>query len=211
MNRTQVVIIGAGPAGLLLGQLLLRAGIDNLILERRSADYVLGRIRAGVLEQGTVEVLDHAGVSKRLHREGLLHEGVEISFRGQRHRIALAELAGRSVTIYGQTEITKDLMDGRAAAGVPTVYAAYDVALHDVFGGRPRVSYRADGKSQEIECDFVAGCEAALKLAHSKGDWLAEVDQALSAMSWDTTQARMAGLIAEVVDDQETVAAGAVA
>src|SRR6188768_3348978 len=108
-RRTQVVIIGAGPAGLLLGQLLHRVGIDAVILERRSAEYVLGRIRAGVLEQGTVDVLEHAGVATRLHAEGLLHAGVEIAFRGRRHRIALKSLVGRNVTVYGQTEMTHDL------------------------------------------------------------------------------------------------------
>src|SRR4051812_40591450 len=107
-KRTQVVIVGAGPAGLLLGQLLQREGIDAVILERRSADYVLGRIRAGVLEQGTVEVLERAGVAARVHAEGLRHEGVELGLHGRRHRIALQSLVGRSVTVYGQTEMTRD-------------------------------------------------------------------------------------------------------
>src|SRR6187401_1518840 len=140
-TRTQVVIIGAGPAGLLLGQLLQRQGIDAVILERRSADYVLGRIRAGVLEQGTVQVLEHAGVADRLHAEGIRHDGVEIGFRGRRHRIALHALAGKSVTVYGQTEITRDLMEARAASGAPSIYEAEDVALHDIASGAPRVTY----------------------------------------------------------------------
>src|SRR6185369_8739625 len=130
-TRAQVVIVGAGPAGLLLGQLLHREGIDAVILERRSADYVLGRIRAGVLEQGTVNVLERAGVAARLRIEGLQHHGVEIGFRGRRHRIALTKLTGSSVTVYGQTEMTRDLMEARALTGARTEYEAEDVALHD--------------------------------------------------------------------------------
>jgi p-hydroxybenzoate 3-monooxygenase len=157
--RTQVVIIGSGPAGLLLGQLLQREGIDAVILERRSAQYVLGRIRAGVLERGTVEVLERAGVAKRLHAEGMTHQGVEIGFRGRRHRIALQSLVGRSVTIYGQTEMTRDLMEARGASGATSVYGAEEVTLHDWGGSSPRVSYRLGGVTQEIACDFIAGCD----------------------------------------------------
>jgi len=157
--RTQVAIIGAGPAGLLLGQLLHRRGIDNIILERQTADYVLGRIRAGVIEQGTIDLLDEAGVGTRMHDEGLVHEGVLICIDGVRHRIPLKELTGKTLMVYGQTEITKDLMDGRAAAAAPTVYSAHDVAVHDISGNAPRVTYRADGKSHEIVCDYIAGCD----------------------------------------------------
>src|ERR1700693_3054157 len=157
--RTQVAIIGAGPAGLLLGQLLYKHGIHNIILERHTGEYVLSRIRAGVIEQVAVDLLDDAGVGARMHREGLIHDGTQICVDGVRHRIDFKELTGRTVMVYGQTEITKDLMDGRAATGAPTGYAAPDVALHDIFADRPRVTYRADGKVHEIECDFIAGCD----------------------------------------------------
>jgi p-hydroxybenzoate 3-monooxygenase len=157
--RTQVVIVGAGPAGLLLGQLLHKQGIDALILERRSADYVLGRIRAGVLEQGTVDVLTQAGVATRLRAEGLVHDGFDIGYRGQLHRIALKELVGKCVTVYGQTEVTRDLMEARAACGAPTVYEAGDVTIHEVESPSPWVSYQLNGVTHEIDCDFIAGCD----------------------------------------------------
>jgi p-hydroxybenzoate 3-monooxygenase len=157
--RVQVAIIGSGPAGLLLGQLLIRAGIDAVIVEQRSKDYVLERIRAGVLEQGTVEMLDSLGVGKRLHAEGLVHDGVELSFSGGRQRIDLKGLTGRNVVVYGQTEVTRDLMDAREAAGAKTVYEAEDVSVHDFDGANPRVRYRKDGVAHEIECDFIAGCD----------------------------------------------------
>jgi p-hydroxybenzoate 3-monooxygenase len=154
--RVQVAIIGAGPAGLLLGQLLHLAGIDSIVLEQRSREYVLGRIRAGVLEQGTVALLDRAGVASRLHAEGLVHEGFDLAFSGRRHRIDLHALTGKAVTIYGQTEVTKDLMDAREAAGAKTVYEALDVRLEDFDSGKPRVSFNS---SQEIDCDIIAGCD----------------------------------------------------
>jgi p-hydroxybenzoate 3-monooxygenase len=157
--RTQVAIIGAGPAGLLLGQLLHKHGIDNIIIERQTGEYVLERVRAGVIEQVTMDLLDEAGVGARLHQDGLLHEGVQICVDGVRHRISFKEMTGKSVMVYGQTEITKDLMDGRAAVGALTIYAAYDVALHGILGDRPHVTYRAGGRTQEITCDFIAGCD----------------------------------------------------
>ena len=157
--RTQIAIIGAGPAGLLLGQLLHRAGIDAVVLEQRTPEYVLGRIRAGVLEQGTVEILRLAGVTERLEREALTHEGVDLSHDGVRRRIDFKTLVGRTMTVYGQTEVTRDLMEARQAAGAVSVYEAESVTLHDVTSNRPRVTYRANGEEQQLECDFIAGCD----------------------------------------------------
>jgi len=158
--RHQVVIIGAGPSGLLLGALLHQAGIDTLILERQSREHVLGRIRAGVLEEGTVGLLRRAGAAGRLEQEGLVHEGFALNFAGQHLRIDIQALTGgRTVTVYGQTEVTRDLMDLRAAAGAPTVYAARDVALHDFDGPAPRVTWTQDGQAHEVTCDIIAGCD----------------------------------------------------
>jgi len=158
--RTQVAIIGAGPSGLLLSQLLHLQGIDNVVLERRSGAYVLGRIRAGVLEQGAVDLLNEAQVGERLAREGLVHEGFDICVGDRRHRIDLKGLTGGNcVTVYGQTEVTKDLMDARAALGGQLVYEAEEVALHDLDGQAARVTYRKDGRAQEVVCDYVAGCD----------------------------------------------------
>ena len=157
--RTQVVIIGSGPAGLLLGQLLHRAGIDTIILEQKPKDYVLGRIRAGVLEQGTVALIEEAGAGVRMRHEGLVHDGTEIAFGGVRHRIDFKRLTGKSVLIYGQTEVTRDLMDVREASAAPTVYEALDVSIHDVQTENPKVRWCADGKKCEIGCDYVVGCD----------------------------------------------------
>ena len=159
--RTQVAIIGAGPSGLLLGQLLHKAGIDNIIIERQSADYVLGRIRAGVLEQIAVDLMDECGVGTRMHKEGLVHEGIELLFKGARHRIDFPGLTnGKTVMVYGQTEVTRDLMAARAEQGLPTVYEVGDtVNLHGFDTDKPRVRYTKDGQSHEIECDFIAGCD----------------------------------------------------
>jgi len=157
--RTKVAIIGAGPAGLLLGQLLRAYGIDNVILERQSADYVLGRIRAGLLEEGTVGLLDEVGAGARAHREGLVHDGIELAFGSARHRIDMKAFTGKTVMIYGQTEITLDLMNARKEAGLTTVYQAADVSPDDYDTGHPRVTYTKDGVAQEIQCDFIAGCD----------------------------------------------------
>jgi p-hydroxybenzoate 3-monooxygenase len=158
--RTQVAIIGAGPAGLLLGQLLYKAGIDNVIVERQTGDYVLGRIRAGVLEQVTMDLLAQAGVDARAHAEGLPHDGIELLFKGERHRIDMHGLtAGKRVTVYGQTEVTRDLMEARSAAGLKTIYSAASVSPEDFDSARPTVRYLKDGAEYEIECDFIAGCD----------------------------------------------------
>lgn len=158
--RTKVAIIGAGPAGMLLGQLLHSYGIDNVILERKDRDYVLARIRAGVLEQGTVGLLEKLGITERLHHEGLIHDGIELLFGGIRHRIDLKKASGgKVVTVYGQTEVTRDLMDARDACGLTTIYDADNVSLHDFDGATPKVRYVKDGVSHEIACDFIAGCD----------------------------------------------------
>ena len=157
--RTKVAIIGAGPAGLLLGQLLYKCGIDNIILERQTAEYVLGRIRAGVLEQGTVDLLDEVGAGERAHREGLVHNGVELAFGGVRHRIDMHAATGKAVTVYGQTEVTRDLMKARADAGLKTIYEAGDVTPHDFDSDKPRVTYISNGITNELACDFIAGCD----------------------------------------------------
>ena len=161
--RTQVAIIGAGPAGLLLGQLLQKQGIDNVILERQTAEHVLSRIRAGLIEQATVDLLDEAGVGARMHREGLVHDGTQICVEGVRHRVDFRELTGKTVMVYGQTEITHDLMEGRAASGAVTIYEANDVSLYDFAGAKPRLRYRKAGQENksvsEVECDFIAGCD----------------------------------------------------
>ena len=154
--RTQVAIIGSGPAGLLLGRLLELAGVQSVILESRSRDYVLGRIRAGVLESGTVGLLERAGVAKRLHEEALVHDTCGIAFAGGQLSIDLKGLTGKSVTVYGQTEVTKDLMDAR---GAQSLYEIPDVQIHDFELGRPSVTWSSSGRLETLECDFIAGCD----------------------------------------------------
>jgi p-hydroxybenzoate 3-monooxygenase len=159
-QRAQVAIIGAGPSGLLLGQLLHKAGIEAVILERQTGDYVLGRIRAGILEQVSMDLMDEAGVGGRMHREGLLHGSFEMLYGGERRRVDLHSLTGgKNVMVYGQTELTRDLMEARVLAGLPTVYEARNVTVHEFGSSKPRVRYEKDGKTHEIECDFIAGCD----------------------------------------------------
>ncbi len=158
--KTQVAIIGAGPSGLLLGQLLHKAGIDNVIIERQSPDYVLGRIRAGVLEQGMVDLLREAGVSERMDREGLVHDGFELAFDGRRERIDLHGLTGgKTVMIYGQTEVTRDLMEARQASGATTFYNVSDAQPHDLKGDKPYITFTLNGESVRLDCDHIAGCD----------------------------------------------------
>ncbi len=157
--RTQVAIIGAGPAGLLLGRLLERTGIANVILERRSPDYVLSRIRAGVLEHGARDLLNQAGVGARMEAEGLAHHGVAIAFHGAQHRIDFHALIGREVMVYGQTEITHDLMDARTASGGGTIYDAEDVTPVDFDTPHPHLTWRKDGRTHRLDSDFIAGCD----------------------------------------------------
>jgi p-hydroxybenzoate 3-monooxygenase len=158
--RTQVGIVGAGPAGLTLGRLLENAGIESVILEARSRDYCEARIRAGVLEQGTVDLLRDAGVGERLEREGLVHHGISLQFDGERHRVPLSDLAGgRTIVIYGQTEVVKDLIAARLASGLPLRFEAEVTGLDGLDGARPRIRYQSDGAEHELECDVVAGCD----------------------------------------------------
>jgi len=157
--RTQVAIIGAGPSGLRLSQLLSLNGIDNVVLERQSREYVAGRIRAGVLEQGTVELLLKAKLGTRMLAERLVHDGVSLAFAGRTVRVDLKGLTGRSVSVYGQTELTKDLLETRLAAAGKLVFNAAEVAIADFDGAHPQVRYRQDGRTHELKCDFIAGCD----------------------------------------------------
>ncbi|QTP56572.1 4-hydroxybenzoate 3-monooxygenase [Billgrantia sulfidoxydans] len=158
--KTQVAIIGAGPSGLLLGQLLSRHGIDNVILERKSGDYVLSRIRAGVLEQGMVDLLREAGVAKRMEEEGEVHDGVELALDNRRVRVDLAGLtSGKTVMVYGQTEVTRDLMEAREAIGGTTIYEADNVRPHALETDTPYVTFEKDGETVRLDCDYVAGCD----------------------------------------------------
>lgn len=159
--RTQVGIVGAGPAGLLVSQLLARAGIESVILERATRERVEGRVRAGVLEPGTCDVLEAAGVGARLRREGLVHDGVELRFAGQRHRVDFAALTGRSMTIYGQQEVVKDLVRARQEGGGNLVFEAEDVRLEEIAGKAPVIRYRHGGRDHDLCCDFIAGCDGS--------------------------------------------------
>ncbi|WP_353804586.1 4-hydroxybenzoate 3-monooxygenase [Acinetobacter baumannii] len=157
--KTQVAIIGSGPAGLLLGQLLYKAGIDHIIVEQRSAEYVASRIRAGILEQVSVDLLKQAGVDQNLKEKGLPHSGIEILTNGELHRVDLAALTGgKQVTVYGQTEVTKDLMTAREAAQLTSYYEAHNVQVKDFYTA-PKVEFEYQGKAFQIQCDFIAGCD----------------------------------------------------
>ena len=159
-QRVQVLIIGSGPAGLLLGQLLHNIGVETLILERQSQEYVLSRIRAGVLEQGTTDLLELAGCGERMRVEGIIHSGFDLAFDGQRYRIDLQEMSGgKTVMVYGQTEVTKDLMNHRLATNGITIYEAQDVQPHDFNTNQPWVSYKKDEVEHRVDCDFIAGCD----------------------------------------------------
>jgi p-hydroxybenzoate 3-monooxygenase len=159
MPRTQVAIIGAGPSGLLLSQLLDLNGVDNVVIERQSREYVAGRIRAGILEQGTVDLLLQAKVGERMLRERLVHDGFSLGFSGRSCRVDLRALTGSTVTVYGQTEVTKDLMEARRAADATVIYGASDVSVGGFDGEHPFVRYTHEGRSNELSCDFIAGCD----------------------------------------------------
>ncbi|MBW6399578.1 4-hydroxybenzoate 3-monooxygenase [Roseomonas sp. HJA6] len=158
--RTQVGIIGAGPAGLLLAQMLHLRGIDSVVVEDRSREHIEGRIRAGLLEQGSVDTLTEAGIADRLHREGLVHHGLALRFGGRSHRVDLSELTGgKAVTIYGQQEAVKDMVAARLASGLPLLFEATGVAVHDLDSARPYITFRYDGRDRRIDCDVIAGCD----------------------------------------------------
>jgi p-hydroxybenzoate 3-monooxygenase len=159
-SRTQVGIVGAGPAGLVLSHLLAREGIESVVLENRSRDYVEERVRAGVLEQGTVDLLTELGLADRLHREGLIHHGIELRFDGRGHRIPFEELAeGRAITIYGQQEVVKDLIAARLDAGGPLLFEVDDVSLDAIDSDEPSIRFTHDGAERELRCDAIAGCD----------------------------------------------------
>jgi p-hydroxybenzoate 3-monooxygenase len=157
--RTQIAIIGAGPAGLVLAHLLHRAGIDAVVVERRSRDYVEGRVRAGVLEQGTVDLLDGLGVGARMHREGLPHAGTNLAVDGEMFRIDMQALTGAGIMVYGQQEVMRDLFDAAEERNLPIVFEAEEVQPHDIGTDRPHVTWRRDGAEHRLDCDFVAGCD----------------------------------------------------
>lgn len=157
--RTQVAIVGGGPSGLLLGQLLLRCGIDNVVLERRTREHVLSRIRAGVLERGFVDLMREAGVSQRLEHDSFTHDGAMLAFDGITLRIDFKHLTGHSVVVYGQTEVTRDLYEARATAGAETVFEVDDVQLHDLDRDQPHLTYRSNSVTHRLDCDFIAGCD----------------------------------------------------
>ena len=159
-TRTQVAIVGAGPAGLILAALLHEAGVDAVVLEARTRDYVEARVRAGVLEQGTVDLLARAGADGRLRREGIVHGGIYLQFDGERHHVPMSELTGgRSIVVYGQTEVVKDLIALRLEQHLPLLFEVADVDVHDIDGDAPSVTFEHDGAAQRLDCDVIAGCD----------------------------------------------------
>jgi p-hydroxybenzoate 3-monooxygenase len=158
--RTQIGIVGAGPAGLLLAHLLRLQGIESIVIENRNRSYLEDRVRAGVLEQGTVDILNESGVGERLNQQGLIHHGIELSFNDKRHRIDLHELTnGRAITVYGQQEVVKDLIKARLDAGSPLFFEVEKTSIHDLETDKPKIRFTKDGEEQEIICDFIAGCD----------------------------------------------------
>jgi len=160
--RTQVGIVGAGPAGLMLGHLLHREGIDSIVLERRSREYIEGRVRAGVIEQWVADLLIESGLGARLEREGLVHRGINISFGGSLHHLDFTDLIGKHITVYGQQEVVKDLVAARLASGAELLFEVDDVSIHDFADTKPRIRFRQKtGEPAEIECDFIGGCDGS--------------------------------------------------
>ena len=157
--RTQVGIVGAGPAGLMLGHLLHQAGIDSIIIENRAEDYVIERIRAGILEQSTVDLMIESGIGSRLEREGMSHDGLYLSVSGKRRRVDMAGLTGRRITVYGQNEVVKDLIGARRSTGRPLSFEVSDVSVHDLESDRPKIRFKKDDAASEVQCDFIAGCD----------------------------------------------------
>ena len=157
--RTQVGIVGAGPAGLMLGHLLHLAGIDSVIIENRAEDYVIERVRAGVLEQPVVDLLIESGVGDRLQREGLFHDGIYINVHGERRRIDMAALTGHRITVYGQHEVVRDLIAARVDSGKPLLFEVAEVSVHDLDSKQPKIRFTKGGEAYEIRCDFIAGCD----------------------------------------------------
>ena len=158
--RTQIGIVGAGPAGLLLAHLLRLQGIESIVVENRDRAYLEDRVRAGVLEQGTVDILNDSGVGDRLNKQGLIHHGIELSFNAKRHRIDLHELTnGRAITVYGQQEVVKDLIKARLDANAPLFFEVENTSIHDLETATPKIRFTKDGKEEEIICDYIAGCD----------------------------------------------------